>query len=111
MKYMKTCYHCGTQLNNETPCPNCHNRIFTESSEPWHLPIGSKINGRYLVGHALGCGGFGVTYLAEDTNLHTKVAIKEYLPQTICIRRGDSSVYASCKNDEEIYQWVLVDLT
>ena len=35
-------------------------------------------NGRYSVSAVLGKGGFGITYLAEQTGLARKVAIKEF---------------------------------
>src|SRR5258705_7000737 len=37
----------------------------------------------------LGAGGFGLTYLAHDVNLNTKVAIKEYLPADFAVRSED----------------------
>lgn len=40
----------------------------------------------YRVERVLGRGGFGVTYLATDTNLDHKVAIKEYLPVSMVVR-------------------------
>lgn len=55
------------------------------------LPIGSFI-GRYKITSVLGEGGFGITYLCHDTQLHRDVAIKEYLPSTLAIRQGDTEV-------------------
>ena len=43
------------------------------------LPAGFRLHW-YVVRGVLGQGGFGITYLAEDTNLGQRVAIKEYLP-------------------------------
>ena len=34
----------------------------------------------YRIEQVLGAGGFGITYLACDTNLDKNVALKEYLP-------------------------------
>ena len=43
----------------------------------------------YEIIEILGQGGFGITYLALDTNLKQKVAIKEYLPIDLAVREGD----------------------
>ena len=43
------------------------------------LPLDSMLL-EYRLESILGAGGFGMTYLAYDTNLEKKVAIKEYLP-------------------------------
>ena len=46
----------------------------------------------YRIDGLLGQGGFGITYLATDVNLHAQVAIKEYLPAQFALRTGDSTV-------------------
>ena len=47
---------------------------------------GTSLADRYIIGKALGYGGFGVTYIAWDKLLEQKVAIKEYLPSEFSIR-------------------------
>ncbi len=54
-----------------------------------HLPIGTELE-HYTITDLLGKGGFGVTYLAEDTRLKQKVAIKEYFPSEMGVRANDS---------------------
>ena len=44
------------------------------------LPPGTLLDGSYRIARVVGSGGFGVTYEAEDINLGTRVAIKEYYP-------------------------------
>ncbi|OED37680.1 hypothetical protein AB833_22700 [Chromatiales bacterium (ex Bugula neritina AB1)] len=46
----------------------------------------------YRVKRVLGRGGFGITYLATDTNLDHHVAIKEYRPGAAVIRAADNSL-------------------
>jgi serine/threonine protein kinase/tetratricopeptide (TPR) repeat protein len=61
----------------------------------------------YQIEKILGQGGFGITYLADDTNLNQKVAVKEYLPVEVAFREGDYSVHPVSENHSESYQWGL----
>src|SRR5215813_7761164 len=61
----------------------------------------------YVLERVLGEGGFGITYLARDTNLDQSVAIKEYLPVEIAARRPDASVRARTEDHKERYRWGL----
>jgi len=47
----------------------------------------------YRVERVLGRGGFGVIYLATDTNLDHPVAIKEYIPPGSARRDGDTALH------------------
>ncbi len=45
------------------------------------LPAGASLrNGGFVLGRALGQGGFGITYVGNDAALHRAVAIKEFFP-------------------------------
>ena len=60
-------------------------------NDPLALPDGYALN-EYRFERVLGGGGFGVTYLAHDTNLDCRVAIKEYLPRGVAVRTPELSV-------------------
>lgn len=66
------------------------------------LPVGYRLH-EYRIDALLGQGGFGITYLATDVNLNSKVAIKEYLPEDIAYRSTDDSVSAKNAEDQEFY--------
>jgi serine/threonine protein kinase len=61
----------------------------------------------YRIEQVLGVGGFGITYLARDTNLDKEVAIKEYLPGDIAMRAPDGNVVAQATEGEAGYRWGL----
>ena len=47
------------------------------------LKQGTKLHIRYEIDRVIGQGGFGVTYLAEDTELRYTGVIKEYSPRAL----------------------------
>lgn len=61
----------------------------------------------YKIKSVLGQGGFGITYLASDLNLHRDVAIKEYLPVEFSVREGEASVYPVSDEHAQQFKWGL----
>ena len=61
----------------------------------------------YEIERILGQGGFGITYLALDSNLNQHVAIKEYLPIELAVREGDFSVHPLSGQHGSKYEWGL----
>jgi serine/threonine protein kinase len=75
------------------------------SEHKYSLPAGFRL-GQYVIVQLLGHGGFGLTYLADDTNLHRKVAIKELLPIDFAIRETDgTTVVARSQRDRVNLEW------
>jgi serine/threonine protein kinase len=68
------------------------------------LPPGYALS-EYRIESLLGAGGFGLTYLATDTNLNLKVAIKEYLPTDWVERAPDHSVKSKSQEALETFNW------
>lgn len=100
----RVCYGCFEEKEPGIPCPHCG---FNENDEQPYLalPLGTILNGRYLVGKVLGIGGFGITYLGYDLTLDIKVAIKEYMPSALATRHPDHYSVALTGRVEEDYRY------
>jgi len=60
---------------------------------PAALPAGTQLrNGQYTVEKVLGQGGFGITYVALDSGLGVKVALKELFPGESAQRGPENTV-------------------
>jgi len=83
------CLNCMAPQSGDGACEQCGADGQASERVAHHLPAGSILaNGRYLVGRALGQGGFGITYIGRDLTLNIRVAIKEYYP-TLYVGRAD----------------------
>jgi len=78
----------------------------TEGAYPDALPAGYKLHW-YVLESVLGQGGFGITYLARDTNLDRRVAIKEYLPSEFAHRVANSVARPRTGAHAERFSWGL----
>ena len=65
------------------------------------LPLGATLNGKFRIGKLLGKGGFGITYLAYDTEKHDRVAIKEYFPDHMVHRNTGETMVLLSESDTE----------
>lgn len=75
-------------------------------SELHHLALpAGHVLGKYRLERVLGSGGFAITYLAVDTNLNRKVAIKELMPSDLALRLPDLSVAAKSPAESESFKW------
>ncbi len=80
------CPACMADRGGVKICPKCGFDESTYDAPPHHLRPGTLLNGKYLVGKAIGEGGFGITYVGYELNLEIKLAIKEYFPNGFASR-------------------------
>ena len=100
------CYNCFQERpEGGGPCPHCgFDLAENEKKFPVALWAGTLLNNRYIVGRVLGQGGFGITYLAWDTKLEARVAIKEFMPNEIATRIGTTvSVAMESRTEDFTY--------
>ena len=80
-------------------------RLDTAGTGARVLPIDTLLDGRYVVREVIAAGGFGITYLAEDTPLQKACAVKEHFPRLFAVRDGSTStVHAT---DSHTFAWSL----
>lgn len=104
---MNYCIFCMNQLPEHAErCPVCGHQQ-TAQIPLHHLPVGTMLAGRYLIGTAIGEGGFGITYIGHDTKLDMTVAVKEYYPNGYVSRSNTVSCsvsYTSFGEQREVYE-------
>ena len=69
------------------------------------LPVNTVLDGSYRIARMVGSGGFGITYEAEDINLGTAVAIKEYYPFDFGDRDATMSVKPKSDRHKQTFDW------
>lgn len=101
------CYNCFSESLNEAGiCTSCgYDAVKNREKYPLALLPGTVLCGQYIVGRVLGQGGFGITYLAQDYNTKEIVAIKEFFPDAMATRMGETTVspYSGERGDNFAY--------
>ena len=83
------CSGCMMDQSGVRPCPSCGWDETSSPDNPLYLPTSYLLNNRYTIGKVIGVGGFGIVYIAWDTNLDIRVAIKEFLPKEYAARSSN----------------------
>lgn len=107
MKIENLCIHCMKEKHSaDEICPFCGSDPKSADIPPYHLQPFSILAGKYLLGMAIGEGGFGITYIGMDLNLEMRVAIKEYYPNGCAVRNcSESNTVLSCSNStQEVFE-------
>ena len=97
---MNKCVNCFKPTNGAQICPHCGHDQTVGTKFNNVLPPFTVLNNIYVVGRVLGKGGFGVTYIAQDTTNGRICAIKEYMPAEYSQRPG-GTLNISPYNDEK----------
>ena len=70
-----------------------------------YLPPGTLLDSKYRIERVVGAGGFGVTYRAEDINLGTTVAVKEYFPEQFGTRTSNLQIRPTSEKQSPTFEW------
>ncbi len=106
MKIENLCINCMKEKSSpEGRCGHCGYDPAEDHIPPHHLAPFVILEGKYLVGKAIGEGGFGITYIGMDLNLEMRVAIKEYYPNGCAIRdtSGNSCTVQSYSGEAQTF--------
>ena len=82
------CPGCMGVMGDNEVCSSCGFDGTANNSE--FLQIKTILEDRYFVGKVLSQNGEGVTYMGYDTELEAVVHIREFFPEGLCERDGDS---------------------
>ncbi|MBP3568377.1 MAG: protein kinase [Lachnospiraceae bacterium] len=95
------CENCLQECEAEV-CRYCGNQSTMADSPAGCLAPKTILGNRYIIGRVLGRGGFGITYLAFDMAEERRVAIKEYLPDSLAFRQpGETQVHTYTNKEQE----------
>ena len=91
--FAKICYKClKKKPSQDGPCPYCGYDNDKYAPREYFLPPFFLLKNNYLLGKALGTGGFGITYVALDIKLQRLVAVKELYIRSICKRDKEEAL-------------------
>ena len=84
------------------PCQQCGWSPDQYVESGLYLSPGTLLHNQYQIARMLGHGGFGITYLAWDNNLETKLAIKEYMPRDFATRNSTNAEVSTFAGDAKV---------
>lgn len=108
MNTQTLCVGCMENDSGLPECPTCGRPFDLPPRSPLQLKPRTLLRDQYLIGRALGDGGFGITYLSWDLGLESRLAIKEYMPNGVAGRSGgESKVIPYTEQTKQEFEWGL----
>lgn len=99
------CMNCFSVKGPYEVCRYCGYVEGTPPEQPHYLRPGTVLKGHFIVGTAIGVGGFGITYKCYDATLGVIVAIKEFFPVGLVNRSpGEMKVGLLSGENEKQYK-------
>jgi serine/threonine protein kinase len=107
MNLKTLCASCMEDDSGAPVCPRCGAPFQSSVVNPLLLSPRMLLRDQYMIGRALGHGGFGITYIAWDIGLETRLAVKEYMPAGVAYRANQTTVAPVSESAKEDYDWGL----
>lgn len=108
MNYNNLCFRCFCEKPiADRPCPKCGYKHTPGAASSNCLLPGTLLHNRYIVGVALGVGGFGITYKCLDTEIGGICAIKEYFPANFAMRTNVTKYVSVAEQNLERYNKIM----
>ncbi len=107
-KETNLCMSCMGELNDHGTCPLC-GYFDTESYISSYLAPKTFLSERYIVGKLIGYSGESALYIGFDTETGRKVTIREYMPDTLCVRERDEEIVSVRSNKLPLYKTYLAE--
>lgn len=107
-KETNLCMSCMGRLNDHGTCPLC-GYFDTESYISSYLAPKTFLADRYIVGKLIGYSGESALYIGFDTETGTKVTIREYMPDTLCVRERDEEIISVKSEKLPLYKTYLAE--
>ena len=96
------CMNCMADMGGKEVCPACGRRKGEPQAKDG-LPLGTVLQGRYLVGYIKHRNGEGLVYIGFDQVLNLPVGLHEFFPDSICKRAGDGRGVCVLGGNEPVF--------
>jgi serine/threonine protein kinase len=108
-EFFRYCAGCMTESPEWPLCanPECD---WDELASPINQSVLRRhtlLLGKYYVGRVLDVSGFGVTYIARDLAIGSRVTVKEFFPRNLCFRHENQNAICLYDQKPEVFTYVL----
>ncbi len=107
-EYRNLCMSCMQDKNGQEICPHCGYAEGTPNPMP-ALPVGTVLQGKYIVGKFLSSDGEGLTYSVFDCVEKCGATLREFYPTALAAREGAEGMVRPLNGREEVFRRYLHD--
>lgn len=107
-KETNLCMNCMGELNDRGTCPLC-GLYDTESYISAYLAPKTFLANRYIIGRLISYCGESALYIGYDTVENRKVTVREYMPDTLCVREKDMEIVTVKSDKLPLYKTYLAE--